>query len=299
MKLHKMKNQHTAAVLQALLVTFLWSTSFIIIKKLLSEIPPLTFAGLRYLIASIFLLPFLARRKYRNEIASMNMRGWLALIFLGIMFYAITQGAQFVGLSLLPSATVSLMLNFSPVIVLVLGVIFLGEKPAVRQICGIAFFLAGVLIFFIPSLPRNSEWIGIAVMGAGVVSTSVSAVAGRRINSRRMLSPLTVTVISMSIGAVILTSTGIALNGFPQIAVKSWIALLWMSLVNTAFAFTLWNRTLRTLTAMESSIINGTMLIQIAVLAWIFLGEGLTAVKIFGMIIAAAGAVLVQLKKGG
>ena len=39
---------------------------------------------------------------------------------------------------------------------------------------------------------------------------------------------------------------------------------------------TIWNYTLRTLTAMESSIINGTMLIQIAVLAWIFLGEDIS-----------------------
>ena len=47
---------------------------------------------------------------------------------------------------------------------------------------------------------------------------------------------------------------------------------------------------------MESSIINGTMLIQIAVLAWIFLGEAITIQEGIGMIIAATGALLVQLK---
>ena len=47
---------------------------------------------------------------------------------------------------------------------------------------------------------------------------------------------------------------------------------------------------------MESSIINGTMLIQIALLAWIFLGEEITIKEIAGMLIAALGAVLVQLK---
>ncbi len=48
---------------------------------------------------------------------------------------------------------------------------------------------------------------------------------------------------------------------------------------------------------MESSIINGTILIQIAILAWIFLGEGITLQEIIGMAAAAAGAVLVQLRK--
>ncbi len=38
------------------------------------------------------------------------------------------------------------------------------------------------------------------------------------------------------------------------------------------------------------------MLIQIAILAWIFLGENLTFVKILGMIITSLGAFLVQIK---
>ena len=56
------------------------------------------------------------------------------------------------------------------------------------------------------------------------------------------------------------------------------------------------SRTLRTLSAMESSIINGTMLIQIAILAWIFLGEEISAKELIGMLIASLGAVLVQLR---
>jgi drug/metabolite transporter (DMT)-like permease len=73
---------------------------------------------------------------------------------------------------------------------------------------------------------------------------------------------------------------------------------MWLAVINTALAFTIWNYTLRTLTAMESSIINGTMLIQIAILAWIFLGEDISIMEITGMTIAVVGASLVQLKIG-
>ena len=38
------------------------------------------------------------------------------------------------------------------------------------------------------------------------------------------------------------------------------------------------------------------MLIQIAILAWIFLDEGISLQEIIGMAIAAAGAVMVQMK---
>jgi drug/metabolite transporter (DMT)-like permease len=62
-------------------------------------------------------------------------------------------------------------------------------------------------------------------------------------------------------------------------------------------AFTLWNHTLRTLSAMESSIINNTMLIQIAVLAWLFLGESLSWRMVLGMVLAALGTLLVQVRR--
>jgi len=45
---------------------------------------------------------------------------------------------------------------------------------------------------------------------------------------------------------------------------------------------------------MESSIVNSTMLIQIAVLAWLFLGEHLTWQEGIGMVLAGLGALIVQ-----
>jgi drug/metabolite transporter (DMT)-like permease len=47
---------------------------------------------------------------------------------------------------------------------------------------------------------------------------------------------------------------------------------------------------------MESSVINNTMLIQITVLAWLFLGETLTWTEIIGLLLAALGALLVQVR---
>ena len=74
-----------------------------------------------------------------------------------------------------------------------------------------------------------------------------------------------------------------------------WLAVAWLAVVNTALAFTLWNHTLRRLTAIESSLINNTMLVQIAILAWLFLGEPIGAREGLGLLVALAGTVLVQL----
>ena len=50
-------------------------------------------------------------------------------------------------------------------------------------------------------------------------------------------------------------------------------------------------------TVAESSIINNTMLVQIAILGWIFLGESLTWWELLGLGLATAGIMIVQLVK--
>jgi drug/metabolite transporter (DMT)-like permease len=280
-----------------LFVTFLWSTSFIIIKLGLKEIPPITFAGLRYFIAFLCLFPFLFRKEKIEEIKKIDSKTWIKLIALGLIFYTATQGTQFIGLTLLPSVTVSLWLNFTPIIVAVLGIFMLSEKPSRRQWLGIFLFIVGILFYFYPVVLSSDQTLGLIVMTIGVMANSASAILGRDLNRSGKLHPLVVTVTSMGIGSIILLVTGIIIQGLPSISCVNLLFILWLAIINTALAFTLWNLSLRAITAMESSIINGTMLIQVAVLAWIFLGESITLQELGGMVIAIIGALLVQIKK--
>ena len=73
--------------------------------------------------------------------------------------------------------------------------------------------------------------------------------------------------------------------------------IAWLVLVNTALVFRLWNHTLRTLTAMESCIINGIMLIWIPILAAIFLGEKITGKELLGLVTVRLGTPIVQLRQ--
>jgi drug/metabolite transporter (DMT)-like permease len=291
----KLSDQITA-ILLALFVTFLWSTSFVIIKLGLKEIPPLVFAGLRYFIAFVILMPFLFTKKNKAIVKTLNRKDWINLTLLGILFYTFTQGTQFIGLSLLPAVTVSLWLNFTPLIVAVLAIFLIKEIPTVLQIFGVVLFITGILTYFYPVNLSSNQSAGLIVMTVGVLANAASAVLGRSVNRKSHLTPIVITVISMGIGSIILLSAGITIQGFPTVNLENILYLLWLAVLNTALAMTIWNFTLRTLTAMESSIINGTMLIQIAVLAWIFLGEDISFKEIIGMLIASSGAVLVQLK---
>ena len=289
-------SQRDKAVIQALFVTILWSGSWVLIKLSIDEISPLTFAGLRYMLAFLVLLPGLFRKRY--VIKKMTKKEWGILLLLGLVYYAFTQGGQFLALKHLDAITLSLMLNFSAPLIAIIGLVVLHEPVRKLQWTGIAVFLLGVLVYFLPktSLPKNP--LGVTMGVFTVLSNSVASVIGRGVNRSKSLDPIIVTGISMGFGAVLLLGSGFIIEGLPNLSWRSLLTLLWLAVVNTAFAFWLWNKSLRVLTATESSMINNTMLIQISLLAWLFLGERLSWVGIVGLAIASMGTALVNLRPG-
>ncbi len=289
-------SSHPGAVLQALLVTFLWSTSWVLIKLGLLEIPALTFAGLRYGLAFLCLFIYMLASRQTGPLKSLSFRQWGLLILLGVTFYTVVQGAQFFGLAYLPAATISLILNFTTLVVALMGLLWLAERPGWLGWLGIILSISGAVVYFYPVDFPASQYLALFIVIFGMLVNAFSAVLGRYINHREAIPALTVTTVSMGVGGLLLLAGGITMQGLPAISTRGWLIIAWLAVVNTAFAFTLWNYTLRTLEAMESSLINSTMLIQVALLAWIFLGESLSTKEWIGLIVAGIGVLLVQLR---
>ena len=290
------QSSRLSAVVIALFVVFLWATSWVLIKIGLEEIPALTFAGLRYMLAFVCLMPFALLIQRRSSSPVMSRKMWGQLILLGLLLYSLTQGAVFLALVYLPAVTVNLLWSFSSVTVALFGIIWLVERPTRFQWAGIALATMGAVIFFFPVMLPSAYLAGILVSVLGVLANACASILGRDINRARKLHPLVVTAVSMGVGALVLLITGIAVQGLPTIGLQGWAIIAWLALVNTALAFTLWNYTLRTLSATESSIINGTMLIWIPILAVVFLDEQITRVELLGLVVAGAGTLIVQLK---
>ncbi len=277
----------------ALVVTFLWATSSVLIKVGFEAIAPLTFAGLRYTIAGGVLLGVLLASPQRSRLLALPPRSWALLTSLGVVTYAVTQGAQFVGLSLLPAATLSLFLSLTPLLVLVVDRLFLGDVGDHRQAYGVVVALGGVALYLLPGAgPTNA--VGLTI---GLVALSANAAAtllGRLANRGGALSALVVTGPSMVVGGALLLLVGVVLEPAPTVTLRSVLIILWLALVNGAFAFTLWNAVLRYLSATQASTINNTVLAQVALLAWIFLGEKPTGTEWIAIGLTMLGAWLVQ-----
>lgn len=263
-----------------------------------ASLPALTFAGLRYVLAFACLMPLvLLSTANRAAIQSLTRKDWARLALLGVVFYTLTQGSQFLSLAYLPAAMVSLLLNLTPLVVGLVGIIFLREHPSSGQWFGIGLTIIGVAAYFLPVGIRDVPGIGLLVAAVGVITNAFSSLVGRQVNRIATSSPLIITFISMGIGSVLLLLLGIITQGLGQLDLQSWLLIAWLAVVNTAFAFTLWNHTLRTLSAVESSIINSLMMPQIAILAYVFLEEALSSREIMGLVLVSLGVVIVQTQK--
>ncbi|HAF49320.1 MAG TPA: hypothetical protein DCL08_08825 [Anaerolineaceae bacterium] len=290
-----------SAVLIALLVTFLWASSFILIKFGLADgIPPITFAGLRYSFGFLTLLLLtLSKRNHRNTLKSVSGKMWMKLTLLGILFYTLTQGANFLSLSLLPANTVSLIYNFGPFFIALGSGLITKETPTLVQWLGVLLSFVGALIYFLPLENSAGQNLGYLVALFSVLSNAISNLLGRQINLKSGLSPVLITTISMGIGGLSLLILGGVTQGFVHLDFSQWLIVAWLAVINTAFAFTLWNTALRTLSAVEAGIINNMMLIQVAMLSWVFLDEALTIKQIFAMVLVIIGMIIVQIRFQG
>ena len=291
------KPTHLQAILLGVLITIIWSTSWVLIKIGLKDIPALTFAGLRYVLAAVLLVPLLFRKDLRKQVKSFSLRQWGIMIIYGFTLYFVAQGGQYGGLAYLPSVTVVLILNLTSLFVALLSNVMLKEKLSRLQWTGVLLNLVGVLVYFNPFKPVEGHWLGWLFAFLSLAGNTVGSLLGRHINRESEVHPIVITGVSMLIGSVIMLVTGIAWQGLPPLSMQSiWIIVI-LAVINTAVCFTLWNYIQRTLQATETSIINNTMIVYVAILAWIFMGEKQTVVGIIGLVLAMGGAMLVQLKR--
>ncbi len=289
-----MRRDRLFAVLEALLVTFLWSSSYVLVKVGLQEIGPLTLVAYRYTVASLVLLPLALSGGHG---ALLRERGIsLRLGVLGLLGVTLAQGFQVLGLFLLPAVSVTFLLNFTPITVLTLGVVALNERPTRLQLAGIGMAVAGAALFFNDPL-TSASLPGILVTLLSGVGWGAYIVLGRRLYIGDKVPVLGLTAFSMAGGTVLLLIIAFLVEGFTVVSVAGWGIILWLGVMNTAVAFFMWNRALGRLEAFEISVLQNTMLIQIAVLAWLFLGERFTLAKIPAMALVFLGALVVQLRK--
>jgi len=283
------------ALAQAWFVSLFWSLSTIVAVQGVTTVPPLRLAGLSCVVAFLLLLP-LAVRDVHLGVSTRPVRGEMwRLVGLAVCQYVLATGGPFFAFKFLPATTVQLVLALTPALVAVAGSVVLAERPSLRQWGGIALCLLGVLAFFSPWQHPEISTLGVTLALLGTVGAAGGNVLARTLNREQHLSAAVITTVSLGIGAALLLGVSFTESGTWMMSPGAWAAVAWLGMVNTALATLLLNVSLRTLTALEVSVVLNTTVVQVALLAWLVLRQPLGPLPAISLLVVIVGAVLVQL----
>jgi len=276
------------ALLEALLVSMVWGSSFIFVKIALTELGPLTIGGLRYFLGFACLLPFLRRHSF-----ALTRAQWLQMVLLGLSAYTLANGALFWALRFLPATTGSFLMSLITVTVLMGGVIWLREIPNRVQVIGILTVLAGMSLFFSSGL-KPGEPHGLAIFALALLGFTLFGLLSRVAAIERQVDTLTLTALPLAIGGGLLLALAIPLEGIPSASPRIWGLVLLLAAINTAFGYVLYNHALQALQAFEMNVLLNLTPIWTALLGWLLLDEILIVSQWIGIFAVMGGIMLAQ-----
>ncbi len=286
------KPSRLVALGEALVVNVIWASTFVLIKIGLNDLGPLTLGGLRYFVGFLLLLPLMARNDAVTPRA-WSPRVWVRLALIGMSAYALGNGALFWGLQFMPATTGSFLLSLTPLPVLFLGIFWLKEIPTRLQIAGMLVAVIGSLVFFSPGM-RTGAPFAIGIVAFGLIGFALFGILGRQVARDRQVDTLSLTALPLAFGGGSLLLIALLVEGLPRFSTVALVVVLWLAIINTAFAYVLYNHSLQVLTAFEMNVLMNLAPLITAMLAWLFLNERLAPIQFAGIVIVIVGVALVQ-----
>lgn len=125
------------------LTSLFWAGNWVVARGLQHAMSPLAMAFWRWFAALLILLPFIARPLFAER--AVIMRHWKMLALLGVLGVGCFNTFVYLGLRHTTATTGVLLNSVTPVLILAVAHLFLGERVRGAQAGGVALSLAGVL----------------------------------------------------------------------------------------------------------------------------------------------------------
>ncbi len=289
-----MKNKNYLPLLVIVVLTLIWSSTWLAIKIGLDSMPPFLAAGWRFMLA--FVLLFLFSLKMKEPIPK-DLR--THLFFLGFSFINFTAGYGLVywGEQYINSGLASVLFTIMPFYVAIFSIKLLpSENINFKKMFGILIGFAGVIIIFGDQLQFNGQN---AVYGmiAVLISPAFSAlgtIVGKI--ARAKFHPVTLNTFPMFYASLTLFAIHFAFEGgMPvQYNLKAWLSLLYLGIFGTAIAFVLYFWLLKTTSAVLMSLITFVTPPLALLWGWLVKDEQITLNLILGMLVVFSGIYVVS-----
>lgn len=285
-----------AYVLMAL-VCVVWGSTWLVIKVGLQDLPPLTSAGIRIVIAGVLmaaLAPWLVPREGGGRAP------WGVVLAQGLSQFAFNYGVVYYAETLLPSGLVSVLWSAFPLMIALAGHFITRQERLVGpQWFGCLLAFCGVVVLFITDISSvGAEAVGVA----GVVLLAPASVAAATIMIKQRAQGASSVLLnrdSMLIGGVVLVIAALVLE---RDAPRDWTwlalgSIAYLTLFGTVFTFGVYIWLLRYLPAYLLSLTSYVVPVLALLFAAALGGEPLTLTTVLGTVLVLGGVALTRARR--
>jgi O-acetylserine/cysteine efflux transporter len=275
-------------ILMAIAVPLAWGSGLVVAKNAITDFPPILLMAFRFLITASLLVWFV-----RPPFSQMRQ-----LFVIAIIAAAIQYSLTFTGLKGLEVGFAALLVQLEVPILVILGVLLLGEKPGGRKWVGIAIAFGGVALL-IGRVEFGGAWTSVALVLGGAATWGLGQIYVRKLQN---IDGLTTTawVAVFATPQLFLMSFLFEDNHVEAITTAPWdvwAAAFYLGIVMTCFGYFLWYSLIRKHDV--GTVAPFLLLLPVfsVLLGALFLGEVITWDKITGGAITILGVAFVSIER--
>ena len=217
-----------------------WSSTWLAIKVGLADLPPISFAGLRFVIAFLVLL---AVSIGRVPLLPKNRGDWMLLGSTGVLMFAVNYGLLFWG-ELHVSSGLAAVLQ---AVIVIFGMFFAhlllpGEELRWQRVLGALLAGGGVALICGRLLEHGGMlafWAGLGIVIGGAGAAFSNVLLKRRALE---LAPAMIAGWQMIFGSIPMVLLGLAVEGSPlrfHWTTRALVCLLYLAIIGSALTFLL------------------------------------------------------------
>ena len=298
----KKPRYHNFSQFQLLLMIMIsiisWALAFPFIKIGLETFSFINLTIVRFIVVcTAFLLIIFFKRKWFSKLHKKDIIPLFILGFFGVMVYhlGLNYGEQYIS----PGAA-SLIIATIPIFVLIFAAIFLKEKITFLKAIGIIAAIFGVVIISIwgkqeAAIQIERTYAAIAVLISAIMGALYTIGSKKLLSRYNGLSLTTYAILLGSIGLLPLLNTSL----FTEISAMKPVtlfAIMFLGLLSTVTAYTVWCMVLELKTASEISIYLYAIPVISTIASFILFRDEITAFFILGGMFVILGLYLVNKK---
>ncbi|HXW38634.1 MAG TPA: EamA family transporter, partial [Acidimicrobiales bacterium] len=216
-------------------IYFVWGTTYLSIRVGVRELPPLLFAGFRFIVAGLLLYP-IARRLATSEARTLGspsrlgLRAWVAAAAVGILLPAGGNGTVTFAETRIASGLAAVLIATVPLWIVVFARVLRAQPITRRAMLGLLIGIGGVAI--LTGGGQTSGHLGYVVLTLGAAASwAFGSVLGHELPLPRQI--LLAASMEMLVGGATLVILGTATGEFAHVRLSavpttSWVALAYL-----------------------------------------------------------------------